>query len=485
MKAAIYARRSTDEHQAESLNVQTQEAKRYIVGKGWTVAEEHIFTDDAISRAEFKKRPSLLAMLNAAARGDFEMVVVRDETRLGGDMYRTGLVIQDLIDAGVRLFYYFTDEEITLDGAVDKFLIAARNFAAELEREKTAQRTREHLLLKARRGLNVGGRVFGYDNIEVIEGGRRVRVEYRINEVEAAIIIEIFRRYAAGEGLRAIVKDLNDRRIPPPRAGKRGTGSWSPGAVHAMLRRERYRGVLLWGREGKAYKGGTRVRVDRPAADWVRVEAPELRIIDEQLWEAVQARTSNRKRPNGRSTVGRKPRFMLSGLSKCSECSGPIQVTNRKWGQSNIKVYVCAWHRTRGEAVCTNSFARPVDAVDGAVIEWIQENLLQERMVLVALKKLRARLEQRARTSHHEIPKLEAEARKLKTEIDRLTNALVSTDDKPEAVVKAMALREKRLTMLRGQIVALRFQPERRAVRGFEPGTGGPEATAGVQGPAG
>jgi site-specific DNA recombinase len=100
-----------------------------------------------------------------------------------------------------------------------------------------------------------------------------------------------------------------------------------------------------------------------------------------------------------------------------------------------------------------------VEAVDDAIIEWIQENLLQERLVLVALKKLRARLEQRGRTSEQEIPKLEAEGRKLKAEIGRLTQALVSTDEKPEAVVRAMAEREKRLTRVRAQIEVLRSSP--------------------------
>jgi DNA invertase Pin-like site-specific DNA recombinase len=187
-----------------------------------SLTPEHVFVDSAISRAEFKKRPGLLAMLNSVEAKQFDVIVVRDDSRLGGDTYRTGLVIQNLLETGARLFYYYTEEEVTLEGTVDKFLIAARSFAAELEREKTAQRTHEHLLTKARRGLNVGGRVYGYDNVEVNEGDRRVRVEYRINEAQAAIIREIFTRYAAGEGLRGIAKDLNLRGVLSPRAGRRG-----------------------------------------------------------------------------------------------------------------------------------------------------------------------------------------------------------------------------------------------------------------------
>src|SRR5690348_1551195 len=110
MRCAIYARRSTEEHQVASLAVQLEEAKRYIITKGWTVAEGQIYQDDAVSRAEFKKRPGLIALLNALKSGEFDAIVMRDDTRLGGDMHRTGLVVQDIVDAGKRLFCYFEDQ---------------------------------------------------------------------------------------------------------------------------------------------------------------------------------------------------------------------------------------------------------------------------------------------------------------------------------------------------------------------------------------
>ncbi len=262
MRAAIYARRSTDEHQAASLDVQTEEARRFITSQGWTVAGE--FLEDAGSRAEFKKRPALIAMMLAADAKAFDVIVTRDETRLGGDGPRTTLLIQDMLDAGVRLFFYASGEDVTLNDATARFLVSVRNFASELEREKIASRTREHLQTKARRGYVAGGRCYGYDNIEIREGDRRTRVEYAVNSEQAAIVREIFEHYGEGWGLRRIVKDLNGRKVPPPSAGKRGTGSWSPSAVHAMLRRDRYRGVLTWGRTAKGYKKGTKVRTASP-----------------------------------------------------------------------------------------------------------------------------------------------------------------------------------------------------------------------------
>src|SRR5690348_16356548 len=113
MRAAIYCRRSTEEHQVASNDVQKGEALRYIESRGWSLADENVFIDDAKSRAEFKKRPGLVALLNAAKARVFDIVIARDESRIGGDTFRTGIVIQDLLDASVRLFYYHTDEEVT------------------------------------------------------------------------------------------------------------------------------------------------------------------------------------------------------------------------------------------------------------------------------------------------------------------------------------------------------------------------------------
>ncbi|WP_437994738.1 recombinase family protein [Sorangium sp. So ce185] len=459
LRTALYARRSKEEHQAASIDVQTGEGSRYIAEQGGTLAPEHIFVDADHGRAEFKKRPGLIAMLNAAERHAFDAVVVRDESRLGGDTNRTSLFIQDLLDAGVRLFYYFTDEEVKIDGAFDKLVINVRNFASELEREKISQRTHEHLLTKARRGLNVGGRVYGYDNIEVKDGEQRVRVEYRVNEEQAKIVREIFRRYADGEGLRTLAKDLNARGVEPPKAGRRGTGSWSYSSIREMVRRERYRGVLVWGKKEKTYKGGTKVRVDRPKSDWVTIEAPELRIVDDELWAAVQQRWSKREALTGSRRRGGRVRYFLTGFGRCAKCGGPMRADNAKVSYDNVRVYACAWHRDRGPAVCDNGLRRPVATVDEAVINCIKENVLHEEVIAEALREMRRRIAERAKNIDNELPQLEREASRLRSEIDRLVNALASFDQKPEAVIRGIAERQDQLSALEARLRAAKAAP--------------------------
>ena len=79
-------------------------------------------------------------------------------------MLRVGLLIQDLLDADVRLFYYFTNEEVRFDNPTQKLVVAVRNYAAELEQMvleegppflsigRAVQRLRPHLLVVGTHG---------------------------------------------------------------------------------------------------------------------------------------------------------------------------------------------------------------------------------------------------------------------------------------------------------------------------------------------
>src|SRR5204862_2856526 len=87
---------------------------------------------------------------------------------------------KQLIQAGVRVFFYLEDRERTLDSPTDKIMMSLTAFADELEREKARQRTYDAMLRKAKAGHVTGGRVFGYDNHR-IDGAH---VERRINEDE-------------------------------------------------------------------------------------------------------------------------------------------------------------------------------------------------------------------------------------------------------------------------------------------------------------
>lgn len=125
----------------------------------------------------------------------------------------TGYACKQLSKAGVRIFSYLENREIALDDAKDAFLLSAMNFAAEIEREKASQRVRDAMTRKARAGFVCGGEPFGYRNRLVFTtDGRRSHVERDVYEPEAAIVRRIFELCAAGKGVKAIAKLLNEER---------------------------------------------------------------------------------------------------------------------------------------------------------------------------------------------------------------------------------------------------------------------------------
>ena len=161
MIAAIYARKSTEQNgvgdDEKSVARQIEHAKAYAAKKGWPVDDAYVYSDDGISGAEFKKRPGFLRLLNALSpRPPFQVLVMSEESRLGREAIETGYVLKQIMDAGVRVFFYLEDRERTLDTAMDKVMLSLTNFASEMEREKARQRTYDAMVRKAK-ALHVTG----------------------------------------------------------------------------------------------------------------------------------------------------------------------------------------------------------------------------------------------------------------------------------------------------------------------------------------
>ncbi|WP_170229379.1 recombinase zinc beta ribbon domain-containing protein [Polyangium fumosum] len=161
----------------------------------------------------------------------------------------------------------------------------------------------------------------------------------------------------------------------------------------------------------------------------------------------------------GTKARGPRARYLLSGIGRCAECGGPMRSDHGKVSYETVLMYSCSWHRDRGPAVCRNGLRRPIATVDASVIRWLQANVLQEDVILHALKTLRERLAERAKTTPSETPALEAEARKLREEIARLGEAIIATTDAPTTLVRMMAEREKRLTAIESRLAAIQTAP--------------------------
>jgi Recombinase len=131
--------------------------------------------------------------------------------------------------------------------------------------------------------------------------------------------------------MKRIAHTLNAEGIlsPQPQKG-RFNRSWCVSSVRHILLNARYTGKTTWNTRRKVRVPGTGKRVfrPRPQSEWVTSDAPQLRIVSDELATAVRHRLESVKSSFGRQgsglTIGPK-RYLFSGLLKCSVCGGSIR----------------------------------------------------------------------------------------------------------------------------------------------------------------
>ena len=448
MIAAIYARKSTEQtgvaDDGKSVTRQIEHAKAYAKSKGWHVAEEHIYFDDGISGAEFVKRPGFIRLMNAVKpTPPFRVLIMSEESRLGREQIQTAYALQQLTDAGVRVFFYLDDQERTLNTAMDKVMLSLTGFAAEMEREKAQQRVYDAMIRKAKAGHVTGGKVFGYDN-HVVAGAlpdaqgnpKRSHVELRINETEAEVVRRIFRLYAEGRGFTGIAKTLNAEgaACPRPRPVTRPRG-WAASSVRQIILRRLYRGEQIWNRTKKRLPSGAKKARPRPQEQWLVIPVPHLQIVPLDLWAQAQERWKHLRtlylratdgRLHGRPTNGHESPYLLTGFTACKTCNGSLSVQSERRTARRSNYYACTTHLRRGAAACAETMHAPMEALDRAVLSAIEHEVLNPVVMVKALEKaihhLRPRQDETPTAKRQTIQK---ELAKVEAALARLTQAVV------------------------------------------------------------
>jgi len=444
MRAAIYARKSTDEGDkavdAKSVVRQVELGRAYAAKQGWAVAEAHVFVDDGLSGGlDETKRPGLRALLDAVHARSFDVVVAAADDRLARDQWKAGRILSRLHAAGVKLFYYQESREVDLSSAVGKFMEAVRGFGSEFFRESVTRHMTDALKRRAKDGHVHGGKTFGYSNLR-----KDGHVERVIDEAEARVVRRIFTRYAEGAGFRTIAHELNAERVPCPRPSKGGPAGWSPITTRDVLNRPLYRGEI----------------VSRWADEVFVVQREDLRIIPQPLWDAVQQRRQQAGQIYLRSSGGKlwsKPangvesQYLLTGMALCP-CGAPLTVRSRSHGRKRAFYYVCRAHLDKG-AVCDNGLWLPQLITDTAILAHLEGVLLHPDVIAEALRRL-TEPDPTTEPPEQQRARLHRDLAQVERELVHFTDA-IAAGGQIETVVKAIQLREKRRSELQAMLTRL------------------------------
>ena len=168
--AALYLRVSTDEQKVEN---QRADLERLASVRGFDIRSTFDETVSGIA----KSRPALDAMLLAAHRGEFRVVLVWALDRLGRSMYGMIATVLELDRLGVRVVS-FSESWLDTGGPVRQLLLAIFSWQAEQERARLVERTRAGLARARREGKRLGRRPTQLDLDQALElraAGRSIR----------------------------------------------------------------------------------------------------------------------------------------------------------------------------------------------------------------------------------------------------------------------------------------------------------------------
>ncbi len=450
MRAAAYARYSSDKQSESSIEDQLRVVARLAERHGFEIAET--FTDAAISGGT-SARPGYQALLTAVRRGRFHVILAEDCSRLWRNLSEQATRLAELRDLGVHVISHDLDTRHEASAIMGAVLGAT----SEHYRAEIARRTRRGLEGIARAGRSAGGRAFGYIAATDSPTGQR-----EIDPEQAAVVRRVFEMYAAGMSPKSIAATLNDEGVPSPGSGwrreQRRRRGWMVSTIAGsrerglgLLNNELYRGVTIWNRSRwvrSALDGKKRRQVMNPPSEWVHHHDERLRIVTDDLWNRVKARQDARTEQVGKAVKQGMSRhrashqrgatkYLFSGLLKCGTCGAGFVMADRRH-------YACASRIGGGAAACSNDARVNRSIVEAGLLAGIKRDVLRPELLAEIQRRVRKVL-----AAGENQPGPEKRIAALRAEIANLTDAIAS------GVLKASPAIAERLAAAEAELARL------------------------------
>ena len=308
--AGLYPRVSTDDQVREgfSLDEQEKEMKKLCMYKNYQIYK--VYREEGVS-AKNMNRPKFQEMIQDLKDGKINRIIVYKLDRLTRS-------IQDLevICKFIEKYHCSLDsvsEEINTDTATGVFFIRMTTILAQLEIERTSERTKFGLKGAAKNGHFCGKAPIGY---------RKINKELVIDDLESEVVKEIFDDYVNGLSVCTITKKLNNKNAL--------NRNWRTTTIDRMLSNYIYCGDYLYGKRAKNMKP-------------IHLENICPAIIDKETFKMVQTQKErNLKNYTRKHTYVYMQKIVCS---KCNKIMGGSSTTSRN--KSTQIYYKCNCCNTR------------------------------------------------------------------------------------------------------------------------------------------
>ena len=447
-RLALYTRVSTIEQSEEGYSIDEQE--RLL--RSWAEKNNYevykCYSDRGISGKDIKNRPALKELLKDAEEKKFDMVISWKINRISRKLADV-LKIVDILEKNDITFKSYS-EPFETDTPAGKMQFQMMALIGEFERGTIAQNVKMGMCAKAKAGEWCGGRVLGYDLIPVEnqEGAKRRKTKLTINEIEARSVRLIFNEYSNGKGYKAITNQLNKLGYKT----KKGN-DFSVGSIREILTNPVYIGKVRYNvRQNWSEKRRRNINANPIITDGVHEP-----IIDEVLWDKVQAIMESKKGKPSRIYDGEYP---LTGILRCPKCGAGMVIsrTTNKLAdgtKKRIAYYCCGAWKNKGTSVCNSNTIR-VDKANEYVFNKISELLSNEKMVKSIVNNINKERHKKINPAKKELERIDKELEKIDRKKTKLFEAyeeeVISKEEfkerKDELNKRAKTLQEEKEPLL-------------------------------------
>ena len=372
LRVAAYCRVSTDdEEQLTSYEAQVSYYTDKITSNpDWVMAD--VFADEGKTGTSVKSRKDFQRMIRQCRRGKIDLILTKSLSRFARNTLDTVKYTRELRQLGIPVI--FEKENLNSISWESEFLLTLYGAFAQSESDSISK----NVSWGKRQAMKEGKVTIQYKHLLGYIRGADGKPE--IVPDQAEIIRFIFKRYLAGDTLRAIKAQLEAEQVPYIT----GEVAWNLSTLQSILQNEKYCGDVIMQKTFRkdCINKETVVNTGQLPKYWTQNHHEA--IVSREIFDAAQEETARRKAmasgtkksaPTGLGKYSSK--HALTGLLICGECGTPYRRV--VWTQKGMKrpVWRCVNRLDHGKTLCKHSPTLDEKPLQEAVLAAV--NILMSR----------------------------------------------------------------------------------------------------------
>ncbi|MBR3355486.1 MAG: recombinase family protein [Oscillospiraceae bacterium] len=334
------------------------------------------YVDDGYTGTNFN-RPAFQRMIEDGKKGIYQVILVKDLSRLGRDYIGLGDYMEQIYPLlGIRLIAVNSNyDSNSYRGLTIGLDTAVTNLVNTMYSRDISKKVKSAIESNWKKGVQNGGRPpFGF------RINKKAKGNWEIDPEPAAIVKLIFSLACDGWKTKEIAEELNKRGLKTPGRFKKERGEyvhnklkesellWDTGKVCKIIGRYEYTGAFVNNRRKTIQPCSSMTRAV-PESEWVITEDMHDAIVSKEVYEMAQMAVRNVPKGIYKSKVP----YVLRGKIKCGNCGATMAYEPRLYDAA----YYCSHALNVGSASQCSRDRFPEREVNGAVIQSLKLELKQ------------------------------------------------------------------------------------------------------------